>query len=53
MINTSQVMSYYTMAYMSASPFGSLLAGSLAPALRAPETALLCGVDCVASGVWF
>jgi hypothetical protein len=46
-------MSYYTMAYMSASPFGSLLAGSLAPVLRAPETALLCGVDCVASGVWF
>jgi hypothetical protein len=53
MINTGRVMSYYTVAYMDASPFGSLLAGGLAPVIRAPETVLLCGVDCVASAVWF
>jgi MFS family permease len=48
-----RVMSYYTMAYMGASPFGSLLAGSLAPVIGAPGTVLLCGVGCVAGAVWF
>ncbi len=48
-----RVMSYYTMAYMGASPFGSLLAGSLAPVIGAPGTVLLCGMGCVAGAVWF
>ncbi len=48
-----RVMSYYTMAYMGASPFGSLLAGSLAPVIGAPATVLLCGLGCVAGAVWF
>ena len=48
-----RVMSYYTMAYMGASPFGSLLAGSLAPLIGAPGAVLLSGLGCVAGGVWF
>jgi MFS family permease len=48
-----RVMSYWTMAYMGASPFGSLLAGSLAPVIGAPGTVLLCGVGCVAGAAWF
>jgi MFS family permease len=48
-----RVMSYYTCAYMGASPFGSLLAGSLAPVIGAPGTVLLCGMGCLAGAVWF
>jgi MFS family permease len=48
-----RVMSYYMMAYMGASPFGSLLAGSLAPVIGAPGTVLLCGVGCVTGAAWF
>lgn len=48
-----RVMSYYMMAYMGASPLGSLLAGSLAPVLGAPGTVVLCGAGCVAGAVWF
>src|SRR5665213_572507 len=48
-----RVMSYWTMAYMGASPFGSLLAGSLAPVIGAPGTVLLCGIGCVAGAAWF
>ena len=48
-----RVMSFYMMAYMGASPFGSLLAGSLAPVLGAPGTVLLCGAGCIAGAAWF
>src|SRR5580658_11847 len=48
-----RVMSYYTMAYMGASPFGSLLAGGLAPTIGAPGAVLLCGIGCVAGAAWF
>jgi MFS family permease len=48
-----RVMSYYTMAYMGASPFGSLLAGALAPIVGAPGAVLLCGVGCLAGAAWF
>jgi MFS family permease len=48
-----RVMSYYMMAYMGASPFGSLLAGALAPALGAPGTVVLCGAGCIAGAIWF
>jgi predicted MFS family arabinose efflux permease len=48
-----RVMSYYMMANMGASPFGSLLAGSLAPVIGAPGTVMLCGVGCLAGAAWF
>jgi MFS family permease len=48
-----RVMGYWTMAYMGASPFGSLLAGSLAPMIGAPGTVLLCGIGCVLGAAWF
>jgi MFS family permease len=48
-----RVMSYYMMAYMGASPFGSLLAGTLAPVITTPGTVLLCGLGCVAGALWF
>jgi MFS family permease len=48
-----RVMSYWTMAYMGSSPFGSLLAGSLAPLMGAPGTILLCGIGCVLGASWF
>jgi MFS family permease len=48
-----RVMGYWTMAYMGASPFGSLLAGGLAPAIGAPGTVLICGLGCVLGAVWF
>jgi MFS family permease len=48
-----RVMSYYMMAYMGGSPFGSLLAGSLAPAIGAPGTVLLCGIGCIVGAAWF
>ncbi len=48
-----RVMSYWTMAYMGASPFGSLLAGGLSPVLGAPGTIVVCGLGCVAGGIWF
>jgi MFS family permease len=48
-----RVMGYWTMAYMGASPLGSLLAGSLAPVIGAPGTVLLCGTGCVLGAIWF
>ncbi len=48
-----RVMSYWTMAYMGASPFGCLLAGSLAPLIGAPGTVLLCGIGCILGAAWF
>ncbi len=48
-----RVMGYWTMAYMGASPLGSLLAGSLAPVIGAPGTVLLCGLGCVIGAIWF
>jgi len=48
-----RVMSYWTMAYMGAAPFGSLLAGSVASALGAPGTVLLCGMGSIAAALWF
>jgi len=48
-----RVMSYWTMAYMGASPLGSLLAGTVAPVLGAPGTVLLCGVGSALAAAWF
>jgi len=48
-----RVMSFYTMAFMGAAPFGSLLAGAVAERIGAPQTLLFGGLGCVAGAVWF
>jgi MFS family permease len=49
----ARVMSYFMMAFMGSGPFGSLLAGALAPVIGAPGTVVLSGVGCIAGAVWF
>ena len=49
----ARVMSYYTMAFFGAAPFGSLLAGALAHRLGAPNTLIFTGAFCVAGSLWF
>jgi MFS family permease len=49
----ARVMSYYTMAFFGAAPFGSLLAGALAHRIGAPDTVILNGAFCVAGSLWF
>ncbi len=46
-------MSYYTMAFFGAAPFGSLLAGTLAHRIGAPHTVIVTGAFCVAGSLWF
>jgi len=48
-----RVMSYYTMAFFGAAPFGSLLAGAMAQRIGAPHTVLVTGAFCVAGSLWF
>jgi MFS family permease len=48
-----RVMSLYTMAFMGMSPFGSLLAGSLASHIGTPETVFFGGIVCMIGGVVF
>jgi MFS family permease len=48
-----RVMSYYTMAFFGASPFGSLFAGSLAHHIGAPGTVMLAGVLCLIAAGWY
>jgi MFS family permease len=48
-----RVMSYYAMAFTGMAPFGSLLAGTVADRIGAPNTLLLTGACCVAGAVWF
>ncbi len=48
-----RVMSFYTMAFMGMSPFGSLLAGSLADRFGASHAVMITGAFCVAGSVWF
>jgi MFS family permease len=48
-----RVMSVYSMMFMGLSPFGALLAGSLAGILGAPETVALGGIVCIAGAVIF
>ena len=48
-----RVMSFYTMAFRGMVPFGSLLAGSVAAAIGAPNTLLAGGICCVlAAGLY-
>jgi MFS family permease len=49
----ARVMSYYTMAFFGAAPFGSLLAGALAHRIGAPNTLVFTGAFCVAGSLWF
>jgi MFS family permease len=49
----ARVMSYYTMAFFGAAPFGSLLTGALAHRIGAPNTLVLTGAFCLASSLWF
>jgi MFS family permease len=49
----ARVMSYYTMAFFGAAPFGSLLAGALAHRIGAPHTVMFTGACCIAGSVWF
>jgi MFS family permease len=49
----ARVMSYYTMAFFGASPFGSLLAGVLADRIGAPPTMIITGAFCLAGSFWF
>jgi MFS family permease len=48
-----RVMSYYTMAFVGMTPLGSLLAGSLAHHLGAPNAVIITGAFCLAGAVWF
>ena len=49
----ARVMSYYTMAFFGAAPFGSLLAGALAHRIGAPHTVIITGAFCIAGSLWF
>ena len=49
----ARAMSYYTMAFFGAAPFGSLLAGALAHRFGAPHTVILTGLFCIAGSLWF
>jgi MFS family permease len=49
----ARVMGYYTMAFVGASPFGSLMAGALAQHIGAPRTVMLTGALCIAGAAWF
>jgi MFS family permease len=48
-----RVMSLYAMAFLGMTPFGSLLAGSLAHALGTPHTLMIGGGCCVLGAVFF
>ena len=48
-----RVMSFYTMAFMGTAPFGSLLAGSVAERIGAPQTLLFGGMGSVLGALWF
>jgi MFS family permease len=49
----ARVMSYYTMAFVGMTPFGSLLAGTLAHRFGAPHTVIITGTCCLAGAFWF
>lgn len=49
----ARVMSYYTMAFFGAVPFGSLFAGLLAHQIGAPYTVIVSGAFCIFGSVWF
>jgi MFS family permease len=48
-----RVMSFYTLAVLGITPFGSLLAGTLAARIGAPATLMSGGVLCLCGALWF
>lgn len=48
-----RVMSYYSMAFLGMTPFGSLFAGSLAGWIGAANTVLIGGIACLAGAIFF
>jgi MFS family permease len=48
-----RIMGFYTMAFMGMVPFGSLLAGTLANNIGAPNTVMIGGVACILGSVLF
>jgi MFS family permease len=48
-----RVMSYYTMAFMGMTPFGSLIFGGLASQIGAPHTLIFGGGVCMIGGIIF
>jgi MFS family permease len=48
-----RIMSFYAMAFMGMTPFGSLLAGFLASKIGAPHTLLIGGITCVFAAAFF
>ena len=48
-----RVMSYYTMAFVGMTPFGSLLAGTLAHRFGAPHAVIITGAFCLAGAAWY
>jgi MFS family permease len=48
-----RVMSYYTMAFMGMTPFGSLIFGGLASQIGAPLTIIFGGIICILGGSMF
>lgn len=49
----SRVMSFFTVAFMGMSPFGSLLAGSMAHRFGVPNTLLMGAACCAMAALWF
>lgn len=49
----ARAMSYFTMAFFGAAPFGSLLVGVLAQRIGAPHTMIFTGACCLAGALWF
>jgi MFS family permease len=48
-----RIMAFYAMAFMGMVPFGSLLAGSLAGVIGAPNTVLIGGALCILGAFTF
>jgi MFS family permease len=48
-----RIMSFYAMAFMGMAPFGSLMAGSLASKIGAPNTLIISGCACVIGSLLF
>ncbi len=48
-----RVMSFYTMAFMGTAPFGSLIAGSVADRIGAPNTLMFGGIGCIVGAALF
>jgi MFS family permease len=48
-----RVMAFYTLAVVGVTPWGSLMAGSLAQRIGAPATLAFSGTICLGASIWF